>query len=92
MHYNVPMSHPILVTRLWLPSLQSSLVARPQLLARLNEHLNCKLTLISAPAGFGKTMLLAAWMAQTDAAWAWLSLDEHDNDPARFLRCLAAGL
>lgn len=92
MHYNVPMAHPILATKLWLPSLQSSLVARPQLLARLNEHLNCKLTLISAPAGFGKTTLLAAWMAQTDAAWAWLSLDEHDNDPALFLRYLAAAL
>lgn len=86
------MSHPILATKLWLPPLQSGLVSRPQLLARLHNHLNCQLTLISAPAGFGKTTLLAAWIAQTDADFAWLSLDEYDNDPVLFLRYLVSAL
>jgi LuxR family transcriptional regulator, maltose regulon positive regulatory protein len=86
------MSHLILATKLWLPTLQSNLVARPQLLARLNDQLNCQLTFISAPAGFGKTTLLATWIAQTDGDFAWLSLDEHDNDSVLFLRYLVAAL
>ncbi len=59
---------------------------RPELLARLKDGLARKLTLISAPAGFGKTTLAAEWMAAHEGPAAWLSLDMGDNDPVRFWR------
>ena len=68
---------------------------RPRLLARLEVGLRSKLTLIAAPAGFGKTTLIGAWVAGlqvTDLKVAWLSLDEGDNDPVRFLTYLVAAL
>ncbi len=68
------------------------MVVRPQLIARLNEGLHRKLTLIAAPAGFGKTTLLSAWIAGCDRPVAWLSLDAGDSDPARFLSYLVAAL
>jgi LuxR family maltose regulon positive regulatory protein len=67
-------------------------VLRPRLIARLNAGLYRKLTLISAPAGFGKTTLVSAWLALCARPVAWLSLDEADNDPTRFLTYLAAAL
>src|SRR5712691_10073051 len=83
---------PILATKLYLPPLRPHVVSRPRLLERLNEGLHRKLTLISAPAGFGKTTLLSAWVAGCDRQVAWLSLDEGDSDPARFLTYLVAAL
>ena len=83
---------PILATKLYLPRLRPNVVSRPRLLARLNEGLHRKLTLISAPAGFGKTTLLSAWVAGCDRQVAWLSLDAGDSDPARFLTYLVAAL
>jgi LuxR family maltose regulon positive regulatory protein len=68
------------------------MVVRPQLITRLNEGLHRKLTLIAAPAGFGKTTLLSAWIAGCDRPVAWLSLDAGDSDPARFLSYLVAAL
>jgi LuxR family maltose regulon positive regulatory protein len=65
---------------------------RPRLIARLNEGLHRKLTLISAPAGFGKTTLVSEWVAGCERPPAWLSLDEGDNDPTRFLGYLVAAL
>ena len=65
---------------------------RPRLLERLNEGLHRKLTLISAPAGFGKTTLVSDWVAGCDSPAAWLSLDEGDSDPTRFLTYLVAAL
>jgi LuxR family maltose regulon positive regulatory protein len=62
------------------------------LIERLNAGLHRKLTLISAPAGFGKTTLLSEWAASCGRAVAWVSLDESDNDPTRFLAYLVAGL
>jgi LuxR family transcriptional regulator, maltose regulon positive regulatory protein len=59
---------------------------------RLNEGMHSKLTLISAPAGFGKTTLVSAWLADCRQAIAWLSLEESDNDLARFLTYLVAAL
>jgi LuxR family maltose regulon positive regulatory protein len=85
----------ILTTKLQVPPLRSSLVPRPRLIARLNAGRNGKLVLVSAPAGYGKTTLVAEWLAQCDAAAlkaAWLSLDENDNDPVRFLAHLIAAL
>jgi len=71
------------------------LVARPRLIARLERDAGRKLTLISAPAGFGKTTLLVEWsreVAGDEGSVAWLSLDEGDNDPTRFLTYLVAAL
>jgi LuxR family maltose regulon positive regulatory protein len=67
-------------------------VLRPRLTERLNAGLHRKLTLISAPAGFGKTTLLSAWVASCDRRVAWLSLDAGDSDPVHFLTYLVAAL
>src|SRR5438067_5006322 len=86
---------PILATKLYLPRLRPNVVSRPRLLERLNEGLHRKLTLISAPAGFGKTTLVSEWVEGIDrprARTAWLSLDEGDNDPIRFLTYLVAAV
>jgi LuxR family maltose regulon positive regulatory protein len=82
----------ILATKLYLPGLRPNLVLRPRLLERLNEGLHRTLTLISAPAGFGKTTLLSAWLAGCARPAAWLSLDERDSDPTLFLTYLVAAL
>jgi LuxR family transcriptional regulator, maltose regulon positive regulatory protein len=86
------MSTPILATKLYIPPPQPKVVLRPRLLEHLNEGLNRKVTLISAPAGFGKTTLLGEWLAACDRLAAWLSLEEGDNDPTRFLAYLVAAL
>src|SRR2546421_6268471 len=86
------MSTPILATKLYLPRLRPNVVFRPRLLERLNEGLYRKLTLISAPAGFGKTTLVSEWVEGIERPTAWLSLDEGDNDPAWFLAYLVAAL
>ncbi len=65
---------------------------RSRLIERLNEGLHRKLTLVSAPAGFGKTTLVSAWLASCDQPAAWLSLDAKDNDPVRFLTYFVAAL
>ena len=90
------MSTPILATKLYIPPPRPKVVLRPRLIERLNEGLatGCKLTLISAPAGFGKTTLVSEWVAGWRGAprSAWLSLDDGDNDPTRFLTYLVAAL
>jgi LuxR family maltose regulon positive regulatory protein len=88
------MPTPILATKLYIPPPRPKAVLRPHLLARLNEGLAAgrKLTLITAPAGFGKSTLVSAWVAGGARAIAWLSLDAGDNDPARFLAYLVAAL
>jgi LuxR family maltose regulon positive regulatory protein len=85
-------STPILATKLYIPGLRPNVVSRPRLIERLNEGLHGKLTLISAPAGFGKTTLVSQWLAGCGRPAAWLSLDEGENDPARFLTYLVAAL
>jgi LuxR family transcriptional regulator, maltose regulon positive regulatory protein len=86
------MSTPILTTKLYIPPPQPKVVLRPRLIERLNEALHRKLTLISAPAGFGKTTLLSEWIAGCEIQAAWLSLDEGDDDRTRFLAYLVAAL
>jgi LuxR family maltose regulon positive regulatory protein len=83
-----------LTTKIYTPPPRPNLVERPRLIARLNEglHLGHKLTLISAPAGFGKTTLLSEWVTESERPVAWLSLDEGDNDPAQFLTYLVTAL
>jgi LuxR family maltose regulon positive regulatory protein len=98
----------LLQTKLYIPPLRPNLVSRPRLIERLNHGLQLghKLTLISAPAGFGKTTLVLDWLSAltqngiprtnalryTPSQMAWLSLDERDNDPARFLSYVIATL
>lgn len=93
------MSGDLLQTKLYVPQLRPSLVPRLRLKKSLNQglHLGHKLTLISAPAGFGKTTVVSVWVqalceATPPVATAWLSLDENDNDLARFLTYLIAAL
>mgnify|MGYP000057405631 CR=1 FL=1 len=86
------MSTPILATKLYIPPARANVVLRPRLIARLNAGLAHKLTLISAPAGFGKTTLLSEWLAGCARPTAWLALDEGDSDPSRFLAYLVTAL
>jgi LuxR family maltose regulon positive regulatory protein len=114
---------PLLATKLYIPASHPNLVSRPRLIQRLDEGLRpgCRLLLVSAPAGFGKTMLVAEWVQRRRAdaktgpagdgvqpadslravrsaraveapAFAWLSLDGEDNDPARFFTYLIGAL
>ena len=81
------MAGPLLATKLHVPRRQRDLVARPRLSERLSRGAESALTLVSAPAGFGKTTLLAQWLAAAPAdgrSVAWLSLDQRDNDPGLF--------
>ena len=82
----------LLASKLFIPPLRPSLVPRPRLVQLLNEGLYTKrkLTLVSAPAGFGKTTLVLDWLRQTNLPVAWLSLEEADNNLPRFLGYLAA--
>ena len=86
------MSSDLLQTKLYAPRTRPFLVPRPRLIETLNAGLGGKLTLISAPAGFGKTTLVSEWMAGCTRPFAWLSLDERDSDLARFLAYLIAAL
>jgi LuxR family maltose regulon positive regulatory protein len=88
------MSGPILATKLFIPPPRPKIVLRPRLIERLNEGLPSgrKMTLISAPVGYGKTTLVSEWVAGCERPVAWLSLDEGDSDPIRFLTYLVAAL
>ena len=86
------MSTPLLKTRLYIPSTRSDMVSRPRLIERLNAGLDRKLTLVSAPAGFGKTTLVGEWLSGVERSSTWLSLDEGDNDLARFFTHVIAAL
>jgi LuxR family maltose regulon positive regulatory protein len=81
------MARPLLETKLFAPRLRRGVLPRPRLSGRVGVAAESKLTLIAAPAGFGKTTLLAEWLAGAPAgrqSTAWLSLDETDNEPGVF--------
>ena len=86
--------HPmaLMQTKLYRPRKLSDLIARASLLERLNAGLSGKVTLVSAPAGFGKSTLISQWVQTIDRPTAWLSLDEHDNEPRVFVHSLSAAL
>jgi LuxR family transcriptional regulator, maltose regulon positive regulatory protein len=92
-------STPVLATKLFAPARRAQLVGRPRVVERLDATLEAghRLTLVSAPAGFGKTTLLSDWLSDLDqpqrnARGGWLSLDDGDNDLARFVAHLVAAL
>jgi LuxR family maltose regulon positive regulatory protein len=89
----------LLATKFYIPQVTPELVSRPRLIERLKTGLLRKLTLISAPAGFGKTTVLSEWIHQSEGAEshvrppvAWVSLDRGDNDPALFWAYFIAAL
>lgn len=91
------MSGNLLQTKLYVPKRPlvangTSLIPRPHLIEKLNQGLHRKLTLISAPAGFGKTTLINGWLQQLDRPTAWVSSDDGDNEPTRFLAYILAAL
>lgn len=83
---------PLLATKLYIPPPRPQLVRRARLSAHLDAAMTRALTLIAAPAGFGKTTLASDWIAQKNLTVAWVSLDENDNDLARFFAYVVAAL
>ena len=91
------MSIPLLVTKLHLPQSQRGLVTRSSLIKRLNNGLSGKVTLVSAPAGFGKTTLISDWVCNSlpekfNKHAAWLSLDNTDNTTLQFWHYVISAL
>ncbi len=84
----------LLATKVHVPPLHGNLVSRTDLVTRLNDGIarGCRLTLISAPAGYGKSTLLSEWQAQSNLQVAWLSLEKGENTPARFWTYFVAAL
>jgi LuxR family maltose regulon positive regulatory protein len=81
------MARPMIATKLYVPALRRGLLARPRLRARLQDAAESRVTLVSAPAGFGKTTMVADWLRDSQdetRAVAWLSLDASDHEPASF--------
>jgi LuxR family maltose regulon positive regulatory protein len=86
------LSAQILATKLHIPPFRPDLISRPAILEDLEKGLSCKLTLVSAPAGFGKSTILSEWAAKSQRPITWFSLDEGDNDPQRFFVHFIAAL
>ncbi len=86
------MPAPLLTTKLYVPPVRPSLVLRSRLVEQLDAVLDRKVALVSAQAGFGKTTLVADWLSRLECPYTWLSLDEGDNDPVRFVTYLVAAL
>ncbi len=82
----------LLRTKHHIPQLGSTCISRSRLIKRMDEGFGRKLTLLSAPAGFGKTTLLADWIHNRSIPSAWVSVDSGDNDPMHFLAYLILGL
>jgi LuxR family transcriptional regulator, maltose regulon positive regulatory protein len=85
-------SSSLLHTKLMPPRLPASVVSRERLLARLDSGLTKKVSLVTAPTGFGKTTLVRLWIASREVPSAWVTLDEHDNDPVRFWTYVCSAL
>ncbi len=88
------MSEQLLTTKLHIPSLRPNLVSRSHLVARLDEGLEQgqRLSLLCAPAGYGKTTLAVDWLSRSGRPACWVSLDAQDNDPVRFWQYVVAAL
>ena len=81
-----------LTTKLYPQKLRASLVPRLRLINKLNSGKEGKLTLVSSPAGFGKSTLISSWIHQLDRPATWVSLDQGDNTPSQFLKYFIAAL
>jgi len=90
------MAYQVLSTKLYIPPLQPSLVRRPRLIQHLENGYQARkrVTLVSAPAGFGKTTIVREWIAAAEGGkpFGWLSLDDGDNDPVRFMIYLVSAI
>src|SRR5690554_13330 len=84
--------NPLLSTKLFIPPARPGRAARARLIERMNEAVKHPLTLICAPAGYGKTTMLSEWIPQNEHCVTWVSLDEGDNDPVLFWRYFIAAL
>ena len=80
----------VAATKLTIPRSRRPLMARPELAARLDA--DYRLALVSAPAGYGKTAILASWAAEHRDRVAWLSCDPSDAEPTRFMSCLLSAI
>lgn len=83
---------PLLQTKLQMPRTLSGLVARPRIHACLDEELRSKLTLVVAPAGYGKTTAVLDWLGRCGLPAAWLSVDAYDNNPVQFWQYVCSAL
>ena len=83
---------PLLRTKISVPQIPSGSISRPRLIEQIQRGVKCPLTLVTAPAGFGKTQLLLEWTKEADLPIAWLTLDNDDNDLGRFFRYLIGAL
>jgi LuxR family maltose regulon positive regulatory protein len=83
---------PLIRTKLHRPQVTENLVARPRLLEYLTDRRQRPLTIVAAPAGYGKTTLVSSWLEDTDWPCAWLSLDEYDDDLVMFLSYVSAAI
>ncbi len=88
LHFPFPLLH----TKLLVPPMHPKSISRPHLIAELDKGVEGKLTLISAPTGFGKTTLLSEWAYQSERPVLWISLSESDNDPTQFWTYLLIAL
>jgi LuxR family transcriptional regulator, maltose regulon positive regulatory protein len=79
-------------TKILVPPVRGALLPRERLLARLDEAKRLPLTILSAPAGYGKTTLLSAWLAERAFRAAWVSIEPEDNDATRFWRCVVSAV
>ena len=86
------MTNTLLQTKLFIPPNRTDCVVRRRLLDKLNGGISGKLTLVSAPAGFGKTTVITDWLSHVDHHVAWVSLDEDDSEPQQFFSYVAASL
>lgn len=89
---SVAVGDSLLRTKLSVPPVRANRVGRPRLIDKLNTGLDKALILVSAPAGYGKTTLVSGWLRELGIPSAWLSLDEDDNEPRRFLEYFVAAL
>jgi LuxR family maltose regulon positive regulatory protein len=82
----------LVTTKIQIPHVRQSLVARPGLISKLNEGMNAKLTLLSAPAGYGKSTAIGEWAKQCRVPVAWVSLDKQDNEWGPFWSCMVSAV
>ena len=85
-------NYPLLATKLYIPEPRPGMIRRTRLIERLNAGIQHKVSLISAPAGFGKTTLLSEWVFHSQFSVAWVSMDNNDNDPVYFIKYIIAAL